>query len=87
MPDSKAISYEIPLPAPLDPTYARTITIKGIASLFRLEAQSEGQLKAIRTADELTTALDQDIIAAALHFEGAEAIDPDRDAEAFGQPA
>ena len=41
MPDSTATSYEIPLPAPLDHTYARTITIKGIASLFRLEAESE----------------------------------------------
>ncbi len=86
MPDSKATSYEIPLPAPLDPIYARTITIKGIASLFRLEAQSGGQLKVIRTADELTTALDRGVIAAVLHFEGAEAIDPDLDAlEVFYQ--
>jgi membrane dipeptidase len=86
MPDSKATSYDIPLPAPLDPTYARTITIKGIASLFRLETQSKGQLKVIRTADELTTALNRDVIAAVLHFEGAEAIDPDLDAlEVFYQ--
>ena len=86
MPDSTATSYEIPLPAPLDHTYARTITIKGIASLFRLEAESEGQIKIVRTADELTTALGQNVIAAVLHFEGAEAIDPDLDAlEVFYQ--
>jgi membrane dipeptidase len=86
MSDSAATAYEIPLPAPLDLTYARAITIKGMASLFRLEAQSEGQIKVIRTAAELKAALDRDVIAAVLHFEGAEAIDPELDAlEVFYQ--
>ena len=86
MPDSTVTAYEIPLPTPLDLTYARAITIKGMASLFRLEAESEGQIKVIRTAAELTAALDRDVIAAVLHFEGAEAIDPDLDAlEVFYQ--
>ena len=85
-PDSAATAYKIPLPAPLDLTYAREITIKGMASLFRLEAQSEGQIKVIRSAAELTAALGREIIAAVLHFEGAEAIDPDLDAlEVFYQ--
>ena len=85
-PDSAATAYEMPLPASLDLTYAREITIKGMASLFRLEAESEGQIKVIRTAAELTAALDRDVIAAVLHFEGAEAIDPDLDAlEVFYQ--
>ncbi len=54
--------------------------------MFRLEAESEGQIKVIRTADELTVALDREVIAAVLHFEGAEAIDPDLDAlEVFYQ--
>jgi membrane dipeptidase len=57
-----------------------------MASLFRLEAESEGQIKVIRTADELTAALGREVIAAVLHFEGAEAIDPDLDAlEVFYQ--
>ena len=51
-----------------------------MASLFRLEADSKGQIKVIRTADELTAALDRKVIAAVLHFEGSEAIDPDLDA-------
>ena len=85
-PDSAATAYEMPLPAALDLTYAREITIKGMASLFRLEAESEGQIKVIRSADELTAALGREIIAAVLHFEGAEAIDPDLDAlEVFYQ--
>jgi membrane dipeptidase len=75
-PDSAATAYEMP----------REITIKGMASLFRLEAESEGQIKVIRTADELTAALDREVIAAVLHFEGAEAIDPHLDAlEVFYQ--
>jgi len=85
-PDSAATAYEIPLSASLDLTYARTIAIKGMASLFRLEAQSKGQIKVIRTADELTAAFGREVVAAVLHFEGAEAIDPDLDAlEVFYQ--
>jgi len=85
-PGSAATAYEIPLPAPLDLTYARTITIKGMAGLFRLEAESKGQVKVIRTAAELTAAMECAAIAAVLHFEGAEAIDPDLDAlEVFYQ--
>ncbi len=85
-PNSMETAYEIPLPSPLDLTYARTIAIKGMASLFRLEAQSKGQIKVIRTADELTAALGREVVAAVLHFEGAEAIDPDLDAlEVFYQ--
>jgi len=85
-PDSAATAYEMPLPAALDLTYAREITIKGMASLFRLEAESMGQVKVIRTADELTVALDREVVGAVLHFEGAEAIDPDLDAlEVFYQ--
>jgi membrane dipeptidase len=78
-PDSAATAYEMPLPAALDLTYAREITIKGMAGLFRLEAESKGQIKVIRTAAELAVALDREVIAAVLHFEGAEAIDPDLD--------
>jgi len=78
-PGASATAYEMPLPAPLDLTYARTIAIKGMASLFRLEAQSKGQIKVIRTADELTAALGREVVAVVLHFEGAEAIDPDLD--------
>jgi membrane dipeptidase len=86
MPGSTATAYEIPLPVALDPSYAREITIKGMASLFRLEAESKGQIKVIRTADELTAALGRNVIAAVLHFEGAEAIDPDLNAlEVFYQ--
>ncbi|HZO73172.1 MAG TPA: dipeptidase [Ktedonobacteraceae bacterium] len=79
-------SYRVrELPA-LDPAYAQRITIAIAASLFRLEAESQGQLKVVRTADELAHCLHEGILAAILHFEGAEAIDTGLDAlEVFYQ--
>ena len=50
------------------------------ADLFRLESLSEGQVKVVRTANELQNCIDNDIFAAILHFEGAEAIDEDLNA-------
>jgi membrane dipeptidase len=85
-PDKTATAYEMPLPPALDLNYAQRITIKGMASLCRLEEASKGQIKVIRAADELTAALEQGTIAAVLHFEGAEAIDSELDAlEVFYQ--
>ena len=73
-------AYELPLPPAIDIAHAQAVTIKGMATLFQLEAQSNGQVKVIRTADELTDSLRNQVIAAVLHFEGAEAIDPALDA-------
>ena len=50
------------------------------ADLFRLEALSGGQIKIVRRADELQSCIDASVLAAILHFEGAEAIDEDLDA-------
>jgi membrane dipeptidase len=70
----------------IDLAHAQQMTIAMTASLFRLEAQSEGQFNVVRTTHELTTCLQEGILAAILHFEGAEAIDPNLDAlEVFYQ--
>ncbi len=78
--------YEMrPFPA-LDPVYAQHITLALAASLFRLEAESQGQIKVVRTSDELAACLREGVLAAILHFEGAEAIDLELDAlEVFYQ--
>jgi membrane dipeptidase len=60
--------------------YAQRLTISAMAGLIRLEAQSGGQIKVVRTADELVACLRQGTLAVVLHFEGAEAIDPALDA-------
>jgi membrane dipeptidase len=69
--------YERPLPPALGFAYSQRNAFAMAANLFRIEAASEGQLKVVRTADELAACLREGVIAAILHFEGAEAIDPE----------
>jgi membrane dipeptidase len=47
------------------------------AGLFRLEAASSGQLKVVRTVEELAGCLETEVLAAIFHLEGAGMIDPD----------
>ena len=54
--------------------------MRAVARLFRLEAESAGAAKVVRTAGELRQCLEHGTFAMELHFEGAEAIDPDFDA-------
>ena len=68
------------LPPPLDPDYARRVAMGMTALLFRLEAESQGQLKVVRSADELAACVEGGAMAAILHFEGAEPIDTNLDA-------
>lgn len=78
--------YEVrPHPA-IDPAYAQQFTIAVMARLLRLEREAQGQIKLVRTADELASCLQTGILPAVLHIEGAEAIDPELDAlEVFYQ--
>src|ERR671916_1532257 len=69
--------YEVADAPPLDPVYARGFADELVETLFRIEAESEGQLKVVRTADELESCLAGGILAAILHFEGAENLGPD----------
>lgn len=69
--------YEVPLAAPLDPAQAAQATIAMTAALFRLEAASSGQVKVVRSVEELACCLQTGVLAAVFHLEGADAIDPD----------
>ncbi|MBP8107038.1 MAG: dipeptidase [Caldilineaceae bacterium] len=73
-------SYAVPLPPALHRTYATNFAMGMVARLLRLESESQGQVKIVRTADELATALETGVLAAIMHFEGAEAIDKKLDA-------
>jgi membrane dipeptidase len=72
--------FEMPLPPPLGLAYAQRAAVAMAALLFRIEAESGGQIKVVRTTDELAACLRAGVLAAILHFEGAEAIDPELDA-------
>ena len=69
--------YAVAGAPPLDPNYARDFAAELAKSLFRLEVESEGLLKVARTVGELSGCLRDGVLAAILHFEGAENLDPD----------
>ena len=70
----------------IEQPYALRVTMAMVAGLYRLETESAGQVKVVRTLPELVHCLQNDVHAAILHFEGAEAIDPDLNAlEVFYQ--
>lgn len=70
---------EFPLAPAIDQTYAQRVTLSVAANLFRLEREAAGQVKVVRTADELERCLRDGTIAMVFHIEGAEAIDADLD--------
>ena len=81
-PDAASIekTLDSPMPPALDQAYAHQFVTALAANLFRLEAEAEGQIKIVRTVDELSACLDQGTLAMIFHIEGAEAIDPQLDA-------
>ena len=64
--------YEVAGSPPLDPDYARGFADAMTKLLFRLEAESEGRLKVVRTAKEIERCLEDGVVSAILHSEGAE---------------
>ncbi|MEM7129785.1 MAG: dipeptidase [Chloroflexota bacterium] len=69
--------YEVPLPPAPSYSDALQFTVQAAAKLFQLEEASNGQIRIVRTADELDSCLRKGIFAVLLHIEGAEAIDAD----------
>lgn len=67
--------YDLPLPDPVDWADAVPVVMAQTAILFDLEAR--GALTVCRSAADIRAALDAGKVAAILHIEGAEAIDPD----------
>ncbi|MDQ2808466.1 MAG: dipeptidase [Chloroflexota bacterium] len=72
--------YAVRLAPPLDTGYAQRVALAVSAGLFRLARASAGQVRVVRTAAELAACLAAGTLAAILHFEGAEALDPAGDA-------
>ncbi len=70
-------TYDVPLPPRVPMEIARAATISMAARLFEIERASAGAFKVVRSAAELSACIAGDVVAAILHIEGAEAIDPD----------
>jgi membrane dipeptidase len=67
-------------PEPMSLAYAQREAMAMVARLIRLERESKGQAKIVRSAREIRECLENGTFAMELHFEGAEAIDPEFDA-------
>jgi membrane dipeptidase len=66
-----------PTPPALDAADAQR-TVNGMVSLlYRIERQAQGRLRICRSAAEIERCFADEAVAAVLHIEGAEAIDPD----------
>lgn len=77
-----ASNYQDPknYPEPMSLDYAQSQALGLLGTLFRVEKESEGQVKIVRTAAELEQCLADGTFAMELHFEGAEPLDFDGDA-------
>lgn len=72
--------YEMPLPPMLETGYAQTTALAMAGHLMWMERASGGAFSICRSASEVRAAMARGSIAAIMHMEGAEAIDPDFDA-------
>jgi membrane dipeptidase len=69
----------VKLPRSLELGYAQRTALAQLGLLYRLERQAHGQLRIVRTAHDVAACLREGLLAAVVHFEGAEPIDPSLD--------
>ena len=69
--------YSVPLSPALDTSYARKAVDRMLELLFKIEEDSQGQFQVVTDFASLQTALEDNAIAAVMHLEGAEVIQPD----------
>jgi membrane dipeptidase len=69
--------YDVPLPAELELSPAQQVTLQMASLLLRIERASNEEVMVCRTAEEIRRCLKTGMLAAVMHIEGAEAIDPE----------
>ena len=69
--------YDVPLPPTLPLAPSQQVTVGMASILIRIERASDGEVKIVRSAADIRHCLDNGKLAAILHIEGAEGIDPD----------
>jgi membrane dipeptidase len=73
------IGIDVKFPRPLELSFAQRTSMAQLGVLFRLQRESQGQLRVVRTLAEVQRCFDDGTLAAVIHFEGAEAVDPQLD--------
>jgi membrane dipeptidase len=68
------------MPPPMSLEHAQREAMRTIARLYRIERESGGEARIVRSAADIRDCMERGTLAMELHMEGAEAIDPDLDA-------
>jgi membrane dipeptidase len=68
--------FPVRLARPLTQDHALRNAMAELGLLYRLQRESQGQLRIVRDTAELRACLREGVLAAVVHFEGAEPIDP-----------
>jgi membrane dipeptidase len=78
-PEQAIARYSDPaaLPPAMELDYAQAEALRTLGTLTRLEAASTGAVRIVRSAADIRSSLADGAFAIELHFEGAEAIDPE----------
>jgi membrane dipeptidase len=72
--------YDLPLPPPVPLDHAQSVAFSIAGHLLWMEHASEGAFRLCHTAEEITRARTDGVIAGVMHMEGAEAIDANLEA-------
>ncbi|MGI8476379.1 MAG: dipeptidase [Thermomicrobiales bacterium] len=73
--DIRAYEDASTMPPMMSTEYAQSQALAALGTLLRLEAESDGAVKIVRTAAEVRDCIECGVFAVELHFEGAEPID------------
>jgi membrane dipeptidase len=65
-----------PIASPVDLATAQRTMFAMVSLLFRIERASQGRARVCRSASDIQQCMSEGVLAAVLHLEGAEAIDP-----------
>jgi membrane dipeptidase len=76
----QVVPYDLPLPPPVPQDRARDITLAMFGALHRQARTAPDTLAICTSTAQIRAAVARNAVAAVLHMEGAEAIDPDLDA-------
>ena len=66
-----------PVPPPLDLATAQAAVSSMASILIRIEREANGRVRICRTVEDIRHCIEAGVLAAVLHIEGAEAIDPE----------
>lgn len=72
-----ATGYVIPLPEPLNPEYAAQFGLSAIHAILSLEQASGGDIRLVRSSDDLDAIGRDHAFWVVMHLEGAESVAPD----------